>query len=84
MEIHRSARKHAIGDEPSLTRSTTRSSSSISNRTPIRLGSSRSAPTAWGNLLEIIWLEFENGPIVIHAMALRRAFYPLLPTGEDD
>jgi hypothetical protein len=30
------------------------------------------------------WLEFENGPaIVIHAMALRRAFYSLLPTEED-
>jgi hypothetical protein len=36
-------------------------------------------PDAAGNLLEIIWLELENSSIVIHAMALRRSFYDLLP-----
>jgi len=42
-------------------------------------------PDQAGNLLEIIWLEFlDRPPIVIHAMALRRTFYDLLPSGEDD
>ena len=33
-----------------------------------------------GDLLEVIWLEFEHPPaVIIHAMALRAAFYDLLP-----
>ena len=35
-----------------------------------------------GNLLEVVWLELRGGTeLVIHAMPLRPAFYPLLPTG---
>lgn len=42
-------------------------------------------PDEAGNLLEIIWLELpERASIVIHAMPLRRTFYDLLPSGEDD
>lgn len=42
-------------------------------------------PDQAGNLLEVIWLEFpDREPIVIHAMRLRRTFYDLLPSGEDD
>jgi hypothetical protein len=42
-------------------------------------------PDRSGNLLEVIWLEFDRrSPMVIHAMALRPAFYGLLPKGEDD
>jgi len=42
-------------------------------------------PDQAGNPLEVIWLEFpDRAPIVIHAMRLRRTFYDLLPSGEDD
>ena len=42
-------------------------------------------PDRAGNLLEVIWLEFEHPPaVIIHAMALRAAFYDLLPKGDDD
>ena len=36
-----------------------------------------------GNLLEIIWLELADQPLVIHAMPLRATFYDLLP-GEEE
>ncbi len=36
-------------------------------------------PDPAGNLLEIIWLEFAEVEVVIHAMALRAIFYDLLP-----
>lgn len=41
-------------------------------------------PDRAGNLLEIIWLEFETTSIVIHAMGLRPTFYEMLPGGHDD
>ena len=42
-------------------------------------------PDKAGNLLEIVCLEFPHrAPIVIHAMPLRRTFYDLLPSAEDD
>lgn len=38
-----------------------------------------------GNLLEVIWLEFdEDVQVVIHAMALRPVFYDLLPKQGSD
>ena len=41
-------------------------------------------PDPAGNLVEVIWLELAGKvELVIHAMALRPAFYDLLPTGED-
>lgn len=37
-----------------------------------------------GNLLEIVWLELDDGAeMVIHAMPLRPAFHALLPTQRD-
>ena len=36
-------------------------------------------PDPSGNLLEVIWLEFDEVEVVIHAMALRPVFYDLLP-----
>ena len=37
-------------------------------------------PDSGGNLLEAIWLEFDDDvQVVIHAMALRPVFYDLLP-----
>lgn len=36
-------------------------------------------PDGAGNLLEVIWLELEGCELAIHAMALRRSFYDLLP-----
>ena len=85
MEIHRSARKHGVATPPSLTPSITRWSSSISNRTRDPPRVLAIGPDEAGNLLEIIWLEFpDRAPIVIHAMPLRRSFYDLLPSGEDD
>ncbi|MFN0092195.1 MAG: hypothetical protein ACKVWR_18300 [Acidimicrobiales bacterium] len=36
-------------------------------------------PDPAGNLLEVIWLEFDEVEVVIHAMALRPVFYDLLP-----
>ena len=85
MEIRRSARKHGVDDE-------TIADAVDHAIVVVDLEPDADPPRALaigpdraGNLLEIIWLEFENGPaIVIHAMALRRAFYSLLPTGEDD
>ncbi|MFV0257777.1 MAG: hypothetical protein ACK5PP_04935 [Acidimicrobiales bacterium] len=40
-------------------------------------------PDPAGNLLEVIWLDFADAELVIHAMDLRAKFYDLLPTGED-
>ena len=36
-------------------------------------------PDPSGNLLEVIWLEFADIEVVIHAMTLRPIFYDLLP-----
>lgn len=41
-------------------------------------------PDLAANLLEVIWLELDEGvDLVIHAMSLRPKLYGLLPTGED-
>ena len=85
VEIHRSARKHGVDDE-TIAHAVDHAIVVVDlepDADPPRVLAI--GPDRAGNLLEIIWLEFENGPpIVIHAMALRRAFYSLLPTGEDD
>lgn len=36
-------------------------------------------PDPSGNLLEIIWVEFADVEVVIHAIPLRPVFYDLLP-----
>ena len=36
-------------------------------------------PDPSGNLLEVIWLDFADIEVVIHAMALSPLFYDLLP-----
>jgi len=42
-------------------------------------------PDRAGNLLEVIMLELaDDRMLAIHAMALRPAFYDLLPQGDDD
>ena len=85
MEVHRSARKHGVGDAAIL---------HAADRALVVVDLEPDAdpprvlaigPDDAGNLLEIIWLEFPGrAPIVIHAMPLRRTFYDLLPTGDDD
>ncbi|MGH9041967.1 MAG: hypothetical protein ACRDZ3_17235 [Acidimicrobiia bacterium] len=41
-------------------------------------------PDVAGNLLEVVWLELDDGhQLVIHVMTLRPAFYGLLPGGEN-
>lgn len=41
-------------------------------------------PDFAGNLLEVIWLELDDGiKLIIHAMPLRNAFLALLATGSD-
>lgn len=85
MEVHRSARKHGIADETIL-HAVDGALVVIDlepNADPPRVLAI--GPDESGNLLEIIWLEFpDQAPIVIHAMPLRRAFYDLLPRGDDD
>jgi hypothetical protein len=85
VEIHRSARKHGI-DDKTINHAVEYAIVVVElepDADPPRVLAV--GPDRAGNLLEIIWLEFGNdSPIVIHAMALRRAFYSLLPTGEDD
>ena len=85
MEIHRSARKHGIGDEVIV--HAVEHAIVVVDLEPesdpprvLTIG-----PDPAGNLLEIIWLAFiERPPIVIHAMRLRALFYELLPGGEDE
>jgi hypothetical protein len=85
VEVHRSARKHGFGDD---------ASSHAINHAMVVVDLEPDSdpprvlaigPDQAGNLLEIIWLELaERSPIVIHAMLLRRSFYDLLPSREDD
>jgi len=85
VEIHRSARKHGITDDVIV--------HALANAiTVIDLKPDADPPKVLaigpdhvGDLLEIIWIELADGVnLVIHAMALRPAFYDLLPqSGED-
>lgn len=85
MEVHRSARKHGIGDA-AITNAVEHAVVVVDlepDSDPPRVLAI--GPDQAGNLLEIIWLEFpDRAPMVIHAMRLRRTFYDLLPSGEDD
>lgn len=85
MEVHRSARKHGITAE-TIHHAVDHALVVVDiepDTDPPRVLAI--GPDVAGNLLEIIWLEFpDRAPIVIHAMPLRRTFYDLLPSGEDD
>lgn len=85
MEVYRSARKHGM-DDRAISHAVDHALVVVDlepEADPPRVLAI--GPDGAGNLLEIIWLEFpERAPIVIHAMPLRRAFYDLLPSGEDD
>lgn len=85
MEVHRSARKHGVSDA-AIVHAVDRALVVVDlepDADPPRVLAI--GPDGAGNLLEIIWLEFPGrAPIVIHAMPLRRTFYDLLPTGEDE
>ncbi len=84
MEIHRSARKHGITDDVIV--------HALANAiTVIDLEPDADPPKVLaigpdhaGDLLEIIWIELAEGNLVIHAMALRPGFYPLLPQSRED
>ncbi len=85
MEVHRSARKHGI-DDATITYAVEHALVVVDlepDSDPPRVLAI--GPDHAGHLLEVIWLEFaDRVPIVIHAMRLRRIFYDLLPSGEDD
>ena len=85
MDVHRSARKHGIGDA-TITNAVEHALVVVDlepDSDPPRVLAI--GPDQAGNLIEVIWLEFpDRAPIVIHAMRLRRTFYDLLPSGEDD
>lgn len=85
MEVHRSARKHGVGDDAvgyAIDHAVVVVDLEPDADPPRVLAI---GPDAAGNLLEIVWLEFpDRASIVIHAMPLRRTFYDLLPRGEDD
>lgn len=84
MEIHRSANKHGIDD--ANIRHALKHAVAVFDLEPdadppklVAIG-----PDPAGNLLEIIWLDFEDVNLVIHAMALRPQFYDLLPQSPED
>lgn len=85
MEIHRSARKHGITADVIV--------HALANAvTVIDLEADADPPKVLaigpdhaGDLLGIIWIELADGVnLVIHAMALRTAFYHLLPQSRED
>ncbi len=85
MEIHRSARKHGVGNRTIL-HALDHAIIVIDlepNADPPRVLAI--GPDRAGNLLEIIWLELADGVnLVIHAMPLRPTFYDLLPQKRED
>ena len=85
MEIHRSARRHGIGDAAIL--HVLDHALTVIDLEPDADPSKVLAvgPDHAGNLLEIIWLELADGvQLVIHAMPLRPTFYDLLSQSRDD
>ena len=85
METHRSAFKHGVAEEDlrhAIDNALRWFDLDPDSDPPkvLTIGPDRS-----GNLLEIIVLELDDGRwLVIHAMALRRSFYDLLPRGTHD
>ena len=80
MEVHRAARKHGVVDssiEHAIANCVVVVSLDPDDDPPRVLAI---GPDFDGSLLEVIWLEFDEGvQVVIHAMALRPVFHDLLP-----
>jgi len=85
VEIHRSARKHSIGNR-TIFHALDHAIIVIDlepDADPPRVLAI--GPDRAGNLLEIIWLELaDDVNLVIHAMPLRPTFYDLLPQARED
>lgn len=85
MDIHRSARRHGIATA-AIEHAVDHALVVIDlepDADPPRVLAI--GPDEAGDLLEIIWLELpDRAAVVIHAMGLRRTFYDLLRSGEDD
>ncbi len=83
MEIHKTAHRHGINDDD--IRHAVAHAITVVDLEPeadppkvLAIG-----PDTAGNLLEVIWLELDDDQeLVIHAMALRRTFFDLLPDEE--
>ena len=79
MEIHRSARKHGYNDQEilhALEHAMAVFDLDAEGDPPRVLAI---GPDPSGNMLEVIWLELSDGErLVIHAMALRPAYFTLL------
>lgn len=83
MDIHDAARKHEVSDDD--IRHAVAHAVTVVGLEPdadppkvLAIG-----PETTGNMLEVIWLELDdNRELVIHAMALRRTFFDLLPDEE--
>lgn len=84
MEIHRSARRHGVG-EADIRHATDRPLVVVDlepDADPPKVLAI--GPDRAGNLLEVILLELADDRLLaIHAMALRPTFYELLPEGDD-
>ena len=85
MEIHRSAFKHGVAEEDlrhAIDNALCWFDLDRASDPPKVLAN---GPDRSGNLLEVIALELADDRwLVIHAMALRRSFYDLLPRGTHD
>jgi hypothetical protein len=85
VEFHRSSYRHGLGEEAIL--HAIEHAVTIVDLEPdadppqvLAIG-----PDHAGNLLEIIWLDLDDGrEVVIHAMPLRPAFHDLLPPAGED
>jgi hypothetical protein len=84
VDVHRSARRHGIGDED--IRHALDHAVVVVDLEPeadppklLVIGPDRS-----GNLLEVIALDLADELLVIHAMALRKEYLGLLPRESDD
>jgi len=83
VDIHDAARKHEVSDDD--IRHAVAHAVTVVGLEPdadppkvLAIG-----PETTGNMLEVIWLELDdNRELVIHAMALRRTFFDLLPDEE--
>lgn len=79
VEFHRSAFKHGL-DESSIVHAVDHALVIVdldAESDPPKVLAI--GPDAAGNLIEVIWLELDDYSFVIHAMALRRHFFDLLP-----
>jgi hypothetical protein len=84
VDIHRSAGKHGF-DDTTIAHAVDHAIVVVDlepDSDPPRVLAS--GPDRAGNLLKVIWVELDDGPMVIHVMTLRPAFHDLLPKAEDN